>query len=83
MCVRAVECSSTTRRMKFSRIRKLANREIINKIQLIGYVPQEDVMIRELTVRENILHSANVRLPGSWSDLKRRDHADAVIETLG
>ena len=36
--------------------------------KLIGYVPQDDIVFPELTVRENILHSARVRLPASWRD---------------
>jgi len=31
--------------------------------KIIGYVPQEDIMLRELTVRENIAYSAKIRLP--------------------
>lgn len=34
--------------------------------KVIGYVPQEDIMLRELTVRENISYSARIRLP-RWS----------------
>lgn len=35
----------------------------INKI--VGFVPQQDVMLRELTVRDNITFSARYRLPAS------------------
>lgn len=49
-----------------------------------GFVPQEDVMLRELTVRENIEHSARVRLPRSgWTDAQVTAHVDAVIQVLG
>ncbi|KAJ3056202.1 hypothetical protein HK102_011235, partial [Quaeritorhiza haematococci] len=34
--------------------------------KLIGYVPQEDIMLRELTVRDILMHSARMRLPASW-----------------
>ncbi|KAJ3069573.1 hypothetical protein HDU98_007365 [Podochytrium sp. JEL0797] len=50
--------------------------------KIIGYVPQEDVMLKELTVRENILHSARVRLPRSWSDKQIQNHVDNILETL-
>ncbi|ORY42612.1 hypothetical protein BCR33DRAFT_851654 [Rhizoclosmatium globosum] len=50
--------------------------------KIIGYVPQEDVMLRELTVRENILHSARVRLPRNWSTKKIQNHVDNVLTTL-
>ncbi|KAJ3201040.1 hypothetical protein HDU67_001638, partial [Dinochytrium kinnereticum] len=50
--------------------------------KIIGYVPQEDIMLRELTVRENITYSARVRLPGSWSSSKVAEHVDHVIDAL-
>jgi len=50
--------------------------------KLIGYVPQEDIMIRELTVRENILHSARIRLPASWTKQEIEEFTDAVIDAL-
>lgn len=52
--------------------------------KIIGYVPQEDTMIRECTVRENILFSARMRLPRTgWTDADVQRHVDAVIEVLG
>lgn len=50
--------------------------------KLIGYVPQDDIMFPELTVRENILHSARIRLPSSWRDQRIQDHVDALIACL-
>ncbi|KAI8909746.1 hypothetical protein EDD86DRAFT_226334 [Gorgonomyces haynaldii] len=50
--------------------------------KLIGYVPQEDVMLRELTVKENILHAARVRLPRSWTDKEINDYVDDLIAAL-
>ena len=50
--------------------------------KLIGYVPQDDIVFPELTVRENILHSARVRLPKSWRDKAIQDHVDALIACL-
>ncbi|KAK3675527.1 hypothetical protein LTR78_004610 [Recurvomyces mirabilis] len=50
--------------------------------KLIGYVPQDDIVFPELTVRENILHSARVRLPASWRDKAIQDHVDALIACL-
>jgi len=41
--------------------------EISKFKKVIGYVPQEDVMIRELTVKENIAFSAQIRLP-TWTE---------------
>ncbi|KAJ3316756.1 hypothetical protein HDU76_001567, partial [Blyttiomyces sp. JEL0837] len=50
--------------------------------KIIGYVPQEDYMLREMTVRENILYSARVRLPSSWSKKEVEDHVDNIIKVL-
>ncbi|TPX55433.1 hypothetical protein PhCBS80983_g05319 [Powellomyces hirtus] len=51
--------------------------------KIIGYVPQEDVMLRELTVRENILHAARVKLPSAWTNKEIEDYTEAVIASLG
>lgn len=51
--------------------------------KVLGFVPQDDIMIRELTVRDNIAHSARVRLPSSWSQARIQKHVDAVITVLG
>lgn len=50
--------------------------------KLIGYVPQDDIVLPELTVRENILHSARIRLPASWSDEEIQHHVDILISCL-
>ena len=50
--------------------------------KVIGYVPQDDVVISELTVRENILHSARIRLPTYWSDKDTQKHVDLVLKCL-
>ncbi|RKF75727.1 ATP-binding cassette sub-family G member 2 [Golovinomyces cichoracearum] len=50
---------------------------------LIGYVPQDDVLMADLTVRENIMHSARVRLPSSWSSKEVTAHVDTLISCLG
>ncbi|MCJ1472453.1 hypothetical protein MMC13_001101 [Lambiella insularis] len=50
--------------------------------KIIGYVPQDDVVLPELTVRENILHSARIRLPSNWSDEEIQKHVDILISCL-
>ncbi|ORY50039.1 hypothetical protein BCR33DRAFT_781546 [Rhizoclosmatium globosum] len=45
--------------------------------KLIGYVPQDDTMIEELSVRENIRYSARVRLPNSWTNAEVNAHVEA------
>jgi ABC-type multidrug transport system ATPase subunit len=51
--------------------------------KLIGYVPQDDIVLPELTVRENILHSARIRLPSNWKDEQIQEHVDTLIACLG
>ncbi|KAI4245545.1 MAG: hypothetical protein LQ352_006543, partial [Teloschistes flavicans] len=50
--------------------------------KIIGYVPQDDIVIPELTVRENILHSARIRLPSSWNNRQIQRHVDILISCL-
>ncbi|KAI1101712.1 hypothetical protein F4804DRAFT_290537 [Jackrogersella minutella] len=50
--------------------------------KLIGYVPQDDVVLPELTVYENILHSARIRLPSAWRTVDIKAHVNAVIDCL-
>ncbi|TKX26041.1 SNQ2-like protein 1 [Elsinoe australis] len=50
--------------------------------KLVGYVPQIDVLLSEMTVRENILHSARCRLPKSWKDARIQKFVDALISCL-
>lgn len=58
--------------------------EMVRYQKVIGFVPQDDTMIRELTVRENILYSARMRLPRQgWTDAAIQRHVDAVIDVLG
>ncbi|KAI0403250.1 hypothetical protein F4802DRAFT_599219 [Xylaria palmicola] len=50
--------------------------------KLIGYVPQDDIVLPELTVYENILHSAKIRLPRTWTSADIKAHVDSVIDCL-
>ncbi|KAI8896887.1 P-loop containing nucleoside triphosphate hydrolase protein [Globomyces pollinis-pini] len=50
--------------------------------KIYGFVPQEDIMHRELTVRENILHSARIRLPKGWTNSEIEEHVDNVLKML-
>lgn len=58
------------------------SREMAEYKKIIGYVPQEDLMHRELTVRENILYSARIRLPRSWSDELVAKYVDSILDVL-
>jgi ABC-type multidrug transport system ATPase subunit len=50
--------------------------------KLIGFVPQEDVMLRELTVKDILLHSAYMRLPTSWSAEQKKEKVFEVLQFL-
>ncbi|KAI1812399.1 hypothetical protein GGS20DRAFT_23536 [Poronia punctata] len=50
--------------------------------KLIGYVPQDDIVLPELTVYENMLHSARIRLPRTWADVDIRAHVESVVDCL-
>lgn len=49
----------------------------------LGYVPQEDIMHRELTVQEALYYSARLRLPSDYSDSEILDRIKSVIGQLG
>ncbi|KAJ3303577.1 hypothetical protein HDV03_003654 [Kappamyces sp. JEL0829] len=57
--------------------------ELSNYSKLIGYVPQEDIMIRELTVRDILMHSARMRLPRSWPYPQVKEKVNEIITFLG
>ncbi|RKO90120.1 P-loop containing nucleoside triphosphate hydrolase protein [Blyttiomyces helicus] len=50
--------------------------------KIIGYVPQEDIMLRELTVRENVLHAARIKVPASWSATDVEAFVDDILAAL-
>lgn len=50
--------------------------------KLYGYVPQDDILHAELTVRENIMHAAKIRLPAKWEQAEVSDHVDAILGCL-
>ncbi|KAI8926163.1 hypothetical protein BC831DRAFT_457743 [Entophlyctis helioformis] len=51
--------------------------------RLIGYVPQEDIMLRELTVRDILMHSARMRLPADWDYQRVKAKVLEIISFLG
>ncbi|KAG0219434.1 hypothetical protein BGX31_011310 [Mortierella sp. GBA43] len=51
--------------------------------KLIGFVPQEDVMLSDLTVREILMHSARMRQPVHMSLNEKRLKVLEVIKFLG
>jgi ABC-type multidrug transport system ATPase subunit len=57
-------------------------KELTSLRRVIGFVPQEDVMLRELTVEDNIRHSALMRLPRDWPLEKKLEQVEEIIESL-
>jgi ABC-type multidrug transport system ATPase subunit/pSer/pThr/pTyr-binding forkhead associated (FHA) protein len=49
----------------------------------MGYVPQDDIMHRELTVREALYYSARLRLPQDYTDAEIHQRIKTVIAQLG
>lgn len=49
----------------------------------VGYVVQDDIISGTLTVRENLMFSANVRLPGDLTHEERQARVTKTIEDLG
>ena len=49
---------------------------------MVGYVPQDDVMLTNLTVKENIRYSALTRLPRDWTRNQKLARANDVIRLL-
>jgi ABC-type multidrug transport system ATPase subunit len=48
----------------------------------VAFVPQDDVMHTDLTVRENIMFNARLRLPREWTEDEIREHVDWILDTL-
>lgn len=49
----------------------------------VGYVVQDDIVCGTLTVRENIMFSANVRLPTTMSLEEKQNTVNEVLSQLG
>lgn len=50
---------------------------------LLGYVPQDDIIHSELTVREALFFSARLRLPADHNDHEIHNRIDCVLKQLG
>lgn len=49
---------------------------------LLGYVPQDDIIHRDLTVREALYYTAKLRLPLDFSDADIQERIDTVLDKL-
>ena len=57
--------------------------DVSNYSAIVGFVPQDDVMIRELTVRENLSYYARMRLPAGTGDAAVRACVEDTLKVLG
>lgn len=48
-----------------------------------GYVAQDDVVMGTLTIRENFMFSANVRLPSSVTVKEKKERVNEILSELG
>ncbi|ORX95418.1 hypothetical protein K493DRAFT_372167, partial [Basidiobolus meristosporus CBS 931.73] len=51
--------------------------------RLTGFVPQDDIMLRKLTVQSILMHSARMRLPVEWTTATKKHKVLEVIDYLG
>ncbi|KAJ3451100.1 abc transporter g family member [Anaeramoeba flamelloides] len=51
--------------------------------KVVGFVPQEDIMLRTLTVKENMMNSAKLRLPKEYTHKQIKLTVNQCIKTLG
>ena len=58
-------------------------RDVTGFKKLMGFVPQDDIMLREMTVKEILRFSAATRLPASTSRAERHAIVDRVLDILG
>jgi ABC-type multidrug transport system fused ATPase/permease subunit len=57
--------------------------EIQKHVDCIGFVPQDDIVYPELTVRENFIYAGKFRLPKGTTDEEIEELADETIANLG
>ena len=48
----------------------------------LGYVPQDDIVHRDLTVERALYYSAKMRLPGDFTDAQIKQRIDEVLEDV-
>lgn len=70
--------------------RGLSGRVLVNGLPpppsfkyMVGYVVQDDIISGTLSVRENLMFSANVRLPGEITHDERVQRVTKTIQDLG
>ena len=59
------------------------NSKIEDHKSVIGFVPQEDIVYPDLSVRENLLFAGRLMLPGGTTSAEISELADATLASLG
>lgn len=59
------------------------NSKIEDHLSVIGFVPQEDIVYPDLSVRENLLYAGRLMLPAGTTSEEISDLADATLASLG
>lgn len=57
-------------------------RDLFDFRKVIGFVPQDDIFLRELSVEEVVSHSAFMRLPRDWSKARKLEKVNEILELL-
>ena len=50
--------------------------------RVVGFVPQEDIMMRDMTVKENLQYSGKIRLSSTLNELEKRVKIRKCIRLL-
>ena len=50
--------------------------------RIVGFVPQEDIMMRDMTVKENLQYSGNIRLSSKYNAVEKRRKIRKCIDLL-
>jgi ABC-type glutathione transport system ATPase component len=88
-CGKTSLVSALSNRLSFGS--KLQGRTYVNGVlqplhdlqELIGFVPQDDVMHADLTVKEELLYSAALRGDAGMTRAEQKDLVESVMESLG
>ncbi|KAK3236453.1 hypothetical protein CYMTET_53411 [Cymbomonas tetramitiformis] len=78
----AALCGRTTARVHGTVMLNSQPASISSISNNVGFVPQDDVMYEDLTVRENLSYSARLRLPGTVPPDRLREVIDGAMTAL-
>lgn len=50
---------------------------------MIGYVPQDDILYKELTVFQSVMYTGQIRLPRDWTRVMIESRSEQILRQLG